>query len=185
MTSSADPFALDPHPDEVAALVAKVVSAPWPNDRQQSAAYLTGLGCTAHAALPRREDDLPEEERGLLQMPGSETGTWAAVDGLLDGLNFFFYPGQHGAQALTGFDAVSRRLHAAYGPPADEGGYPSGHRYAVWLVGETSIQLYAHVEQAPMLQLGLEHRTHTSSRGGPKASVRSDMIFQDRGRGAP
>ncbi len=161
MTSRTEPFAaLEPHPDVVAVLIAKAVSTPWPEDAEQCGPYLARLSCTADAALPAREEDLPEEERGWLHFPGGERGVWSAADGKLESLDFFFYPGRLGPRALSefGFEALHSRLNAAYGPPIDEGGYPNGHRYGVWHVGETSIELYAHVELAPVLQLGLGHR---------------------------
>ncbi|MCC3274500.1 hypothetical protein LJ753_01275 [Arthrobacter sp. zg-Y20] len=161
MTSQTEPSAaLDPPPDVVAALIEKVASTPWPEDPEQCGLYLARLDCTADAALPFREEDLPGEERGWLHFPGGERGVWSAVDGKLESLGFFFYPGRLGSRALCefGFEALHSRLKAAYGPPIDEGAYPNGHRSGVWHAGETSIELYAHVELAPVLQLGLGNR---------------------------
>lgn len=161
MTSQTESFAaLNPHPDVVAALVAKVVSSPWPQGPEQSGPYLAFLGCAAGAALPGREDDYPGEQRGWLHLPGSETGMWSSGKGTLNGLHFFFYPGRQGSRALSevGFEALYARLNAAYGFPADEVGYPNGHRSGLWHAGQTSIELYAHVDKAPMLQLGLAQR---------------------------
>ena len=163
MTPHTEPSAaLEPHPDVVAALLEKIVSTPWPDDAEQRGPYLARLSCTADAALPRREEDLPDEERGWLHFPGGERGMgmWSATDGKLENLGFFFYPGRLGPRALSefGFEALHSRLNAAYGPPVDEDVYPNGHRSGVWHVGETSIELYAHVELAPVLQLGLGNR---------------------------
>ncbi len=92
-----------------------------------------------------------------------EGGSWATLAGKLHSLGFFFYPGTQGSRIVAGlaFDIVQDRLTNVYGKAADEKGHSEGNRSALWEVNETSIELYAHINLAPVLQLGLSHRDLT------------------------
>lgn len=92
-----------------------------------------------------------------------EGGSWAALAGKLHFLGFFFYPGTQDSHVLAGtaFDIVRDRLTNIHGKITDETDQSEGNRSALWEVNETSIALYAHVNLAPMLQLGLSHRELT------------------------
>lgn len=152
---------LDPHPDVVLSLINKVVSAPWPEDSDQFDAYFATIGCVPGPSA-EHQDDLPVSSRGSLLMPGvsMEDGSWAALAGKLSSLGFFFYPGTRDSHVLAGpaFDIVRDRLADLYGRATDATDHSEGNRSALWEVNDTSIELYAHVTLAPMLQLGLSHR---------------------------
>ncbi|MHA7181336.1 hypothetical protein ACX80J_14625 [Arthrobacter sp. MDB2-24] len=155
---------LDPPPDQILNLINTVVSARWPEDPDQFNAHFATIGCVP-GPLFKHQDDLPNSSRGSLLMPGvpMEGGSWAALAGKLHFLGFFFYPGTQDSHVLAGtaFDIVRDRLTNIYGKAADETDQSEGNRSALWEVNETSIELYAHVNLAPMLQLGLSHRELT------------------------
>lgn len=158
------PQSLDPHPDVILSLINKVVSGPWPEDPDQFNAYFETIDC-APGPLNEHQDDLPDSSRGSLLMPGisMEGGSWEALAGKLHFLGFFFYPGTLDLRVLAGsaFDIVRNRLTNVYGKATDETDQSEGNRSALWEVNETSIELYAHTNFAPMLQLGLSHQQLT------------------------
>jgi hypothetical protein len=151
---------LNPDPEVIAELTDKVVNQPWPEDPEQLGAYFRGIDCAPGPAL-ENQDDLPESTGGVLLMPGvpMEHGSWGAFGGRLFTLGFFFYPGVHGSCALSeaGYHPVRDRLSTLYGSPSDESAQGDGNRSALWTARDTSIELYAHVILAPVLQLGLSH----------------------------
>ncbi|MBE0010146.1 MULTISPECIES: hypothetical protein [unclassified Arthrobacter] len=155
---------LDPDPSVVADLIEKVVGQPWPEHKDQFNAYFKRIGCTPGQAL-KHEEDLPESMSGVLFMPvaGMESGSWCALDGKLFSLNFMFYPGmlEERAASDVGGRLVYERLNSAYGV-TDRIPQGDGNWSAAWTVRETSIDLHAHVNQAPMMQLGLSHSALTA-----------------------
>jgi hypothetical protein len=157
---------LNPDPEVIVKLIDRVVNRPWPEDPALFDAYFTGIGCTPGPGF-EHPDDLPESTRGTLLMPGVpiEHGLWGALDGRLFTLGFFFYPGMQGSRALSdiGYRAVQDRLSTLYGDPSDETAQGDGNRSALWTVHGTSVSLYAHVNLAPALQLGLEHAELTAA----------------------
>lgn len=155
---------LDPHPDVILRLINKVVSGRWPEDPDQFNAYFETIDC-APGPVGKHQDDLPDTARGSLLMPevSMEGGSWEALAGKLHFLGFFFYPGSLDSRVLAGsaFEIVRDRLTDIYGKATDESDQSEGNRSALWEVNETSIELYAHVNLAPMLQLGLSHQQLT------------------------
>lgn len=152
---------LNPDPGVIVRLIDTVVSTPWPEDPNQFDAYFASIGCTP-GPLFEHKDDLPESSHGALLMPevSMEDGSWASLAGKLYDLGFFFYPGTQHSRVLAGpaFETIRERLTDAYGKATDETDHGQGNRSASWEVKETSIDLYAHVNLAPVLQLGLSHR---------------------------
>ncbi|RJT79169.1 hypothetical protein D6T63_11155 [Arthrobacter cheniae] len=155
------PQSLDPDPSVILSLINKVVRGRWPEDPDQFNAYFATIGCTP-GLLFEHQDDLPDSFRGSLLVPGvsMDNGSWAALAGKLHFLGFFFYPGTQDSRVLAGlaFDVVRASVTDAYGKATDESDQGEGNRSALWEVNETSIELYAHVNLAPMLQLGLSNR---------------------------
>ncbi|MHA7278244.1 hypothetical protein ACX80H_00635 [Arthrobacter sp. MDT2-2] len=158
------PQSLDPDPSVILSLINKVVGGRWPEDPNQSDAYFEAIDCVPGPLL-EHQDDSADSSGGSLLMPGvpMKGGSWAALAGKLHFLGFFFYPGIQGSQVLAGpaFDIVRDRLTDVFGKAADETNQSEGNRSALWEVNGTSIELYAHVTLAPVLQLGLSHRELT------------------------
>jgi hypothetical protein len=157
------PQSLDPDPSVILSLINKVFRGRWPEDPDQFNAYFATIGCTPRP-LFEHLDDLPNSSRGSLLMAGvsMDNGSWTAPAGKLHFLGFFFYPGTQASRVLAGLasDVVRAGLTDAYGKATDESDQGEGNRTALREVNETSIELYAHVDLAPILQLGLSNREH-------------------------
>lgn len=155
---------LNPDPGVIVKLVDTVVSTPWPEDPSQFDTYFANIGCTP-GPLFEHKDDLPESSHGALLMPEvpMENGSWGSLAGKLFNLGFFFYPGTQDSRVLAGpaFEAIRDRITNVYGKATDETEQGQGNQSALWEVDETSVKLYAHVNLAPVLQLGLSHRDLT------------------------
>ncbi|WP_312178743.1 hypothetical protein [Arthrobacter sp.] len=149
---------IEPTPDVIVEFIGRVAGAPWPDDSAGFTAYFDSLGCTAGESA-EYSDPVPGSTCGPLTCPGTflDHGSWAAYNGQLFALNFFFYSGSR-RLAEVGFGAVRDRLNDIYGSPADEGTDANGDRSAYWTPGENSIELYGHVTLAPALQIGLGRR---------------------------
>lgn len=158
---------LDPPPAVIVQLLERVVSEQWPSGPEHFASYFTRLGCTLCARLEPDEHASLGVTRGQFIVTGSavENASWSALSDELFNLSFFAYAGvwkSSPADVNAGYDAIWAGIAAAFGPSPDERTDQRGNRSAVWFSHGTTIELHAHVTEAPVLQVGASHQERTA-----------------------
>ena len=166
---------LVPSPEEIVDMIQVVAHQSWPSTPDQYDAYFQRIGCELDPAQNTHDLEDPNDPdkdvdgvtRGVFTIPGAgtEAASWAARNGALFSLSFLAYRGRHATPLLVaaGYDSVRAGLIALYGPSPDEQEDQHGNRLAIWAANETSIELYAHLNEAPALQLGLSHQKRNTA----------------------
>lgn len=158
---------LNPNPGVIVEFIQDVVETPWPLGTVQFRNYFERIGCELGPAGGSDDETLLGVTRGAFVIPRIATisALWAALDGSLFSLNFFTYANARDVIAAVdaGYDAVRNGLIGLYGQPLTDQKGPAAYRSSDWAVQDTLIELYPHVLQAPVLQIGLGHRERNAA----------------------
>lgn len=158
---------LNPNPGVIVEFILAVVETPWPLGTEQPRNYIERRGCELGPSGGSDDETLLGVTRGAFVIPRIATinALWAAIDGSLFSLNFFTYANARNVITAVdaGYDAVKNGLIGLYGQPLTEQKGPSAYRSADWAIRDTLVELYLHVLQAPMLQIGLCHRERNAA----------------------
>ena len=158
---------LDPAPEVIVGLVERIVGEQWPSGSESFSSYFTRLGCVLGPLTEPDDEAALGVTQGRFSVPGGEVKntSWYALNDELFSLNFFAYEGSEhysSAGVDAGYDAVRDGISAVFGPSSDESRDKRGNRSAVWWIQGTVIELYAHVNEAPVLQVGAAHKGRTA-----------------------
>ena len=158
---------LDPSSGAIVKFIQEVTEKTWPSVAGRYGVYFGDLKCDFSTSGELDNEASSGVTRGIFAPTSikTERASWSALDGSLFSLNFFIRGKEKDVSAavLSGYDSVRSSLIGSYGPPPDEGMDQSGNRAATWLVGDTRIELYAHVTEPPALQVGLSHNERNAS----------------------
>ncbi|WP_432244589.1 hypothetical protein ACRB8A_09785 [Arthrobacter sp. G.S.26] len=153
---------LDPHPSVIVRFIQSAAEKTWPSDVALFQDYFDHLGCELDVVDDPAGTEPPAVTRGLFTTTDIRTdgASWAALDGLLSSLNFFAYQHEQdvAAAVVAGYEGVRAGLKDLFGPSPDEQTDGRGNRSAMWRTQDVLIELYAHVTEAPALQVGISHR---------------------------
>ncbi len=154
---------MTPPASAIVEFIQAVTDTPWPSAEDQFHGYFERLGCELTAG-DHTDGHVPGLTGGsfVTHRLATQHPSWIALNGSLFSLNFFAHGGDPDA-VNAGYDEVRAGLISLFGEPFDEPAAQRGNRAAVWLAGDTEIELYAHVSLAPVLQIGLGHKERNAA----------------------
>ncbi|WP_045731955.1 hypothetical protein [Pseudarthrobacter chlorophenolicus] len=158
---------LDPHPSVIVRFIQSAAEQGWPSNTGQFHEFFEHLGCELEVVDDPAGTELPALTRGFFTRIDMRTegASWVALDGSLFSVNLFAYQHERDVTAavVAGYAGVRAGLIGLFGQSSDEQTDPRGNRAAMWTTQDALIELYAHVAEAPVLQVGISHRERNAT----------------------
>lgn len=138
-----------PEPDEIAALVQRLVSGPWPTDEHERVDWFHQHGLPGDARpVPDRDDRTSHGARFEADgPPGWGATEWRFFDGAFVGLCWFFWFDLSDAQTRAAADSLRGSFNMAW-PPVEQLEDPVQGFTSLWTAGECQIDMYFHASRS-------------------------------------